>query len=264
MTTARFPVQRGRGRPKSDNRFCSSCGEPLVVGDNARETRKGSGRARSKCKTCENKGRYKRRYPKPATLVFDIPVVSEIHAARAAVNLPRIERITLKISCSWSPRHARAIWFERLNPAGMTVQEFHSFTSSAPWKGGLSRKKTNSYYQDLVCDECGARVRYDHHLERVCEACGLVHGEAVTFTDSDLRGWQGVKLSEWRSKHGPRIWWGRDGEHDWRDSEGEDAPTARDVYYSRTRAGEAVGVGRLKLERLLATGQPLRRGRSRR
>lgn len=269
MTTAAIEASAGRprgaanprsvGRPKSDHRFCKVCGEPLVLGENARETKKGSGRPRAKCKKCENAGRYKRRNPKPAILVFDIPENSEIHAARAAANLPRIDRITLKISCSWRPRHARAIWFERLNPVGMVVQKSCNFTTVEDWKEGLSREKSYPYYEDSICDECGGRIRYDSHFERVCVVCGLVHGEHIAVTDSDMRGWSGVKQTEWRSKHGPRLWWGRDAEHDRRDDDGEGGPRIYDKYYAKTRAGAVVDVARLKLDRLLATGQPLRK-----
>ncbi len=250
-----------RGRPQSNNTHCKICGQQLIIGVNARETSKGSGRPRNKCNKCENVGRYQRRNPKPTQLVFDIPESSEIHNARLERGLPRIERITLDLAVKWRPPHSTTIYYERTNPVGMTVQVEKPYTVKEKWKevDGIHyyRNSTYFYYQDEFCDECGGKLRYDERRERVCEKCGLVHGEAIAPTDADMRGWGSVKETEWRSKNGPRLWWGRDGEHDRRDA--DDSRQARDNYYSRARKGEVVDTTRLKLERLLATGQSLRR-----
>ncbi|GEM_PF-2676132 len=250
-----------RGRLQSNNTHCKICGQQLIIGENARETSKGSGRPRNKCTKCENVGRYKRRNPKPTKLVFDIPEASEIHNARARLGLPRIEKITLNLEVKWRPPHSTVIYYERTNPVGMTVQVEKPYTVEEKWKEvdgtPYDRTSTYFYYLDMVCEECGGVVRYDKHHERVCEKCGLVQGESIAPTDADMRGWGSVKETEWRSKNGPRLWWGRDSEHDRRDA--DDSRQARDNYYSRARKGEVVDATRLKLERLLATGQPLRR-----
>jgi hypothetical protein len=191
-----------RGRPQSNNTHCKICGQQLIIGVNARETSKGSGRPRNKCTKCENAGRYKRRNPKPTKLVFD----------------DNDRTITLKIAAKWQPRRTTTISYERLNPVGMSAQIETPYTKVEKWAevDGTDhyRRKTYFYYEDMVCDECGGIVRFDENYERVCEDCGLVHG-TIEVTDADVRGWQrSIPLSENHRKNGPRFKINRDGEHD--------------------------------------------------
>ncbi len=191
------PETRPRGRPQSRNQICKVCGEWLILGVNARETTKGSGRPRATCNKCDNRRRYKPRNPKPTTLAFDIPAYSEIHATRASLGLPRIERIEIKITVKWRPPRRTWFQYERLNSTGMSAQIMKAYTDDDG--------KPHHYYDHVYCDECGGVVRYDKRGFLVCEDCGLFHSNSPTIEKETLFSQRARNITENERKRWPRV-----------------------------------------------------------
>lgn len=203
-----------RGRPSSNNINCKLCGELLVLGVNARETSKGSKRPRPKCKKCENKGRYQRKYPKPAKLTFN----------------DGSRKIIVNIS-SVPDKHLNVIYYERTNPYGMRFETTEPYRDKVIVEEELENSSvtydkyvTYYKYKDVTCDECGGTIRYDEHHEPVCEDCGLVfYNSEINFNEKlsnyiegsqTLNGWQGAEMASWERRRYPQVKVNRDSEHE--------------------------------------------------
>jgi hypothetical protein len=146
---------------------------------------------------CEYVGRYKRRNPKPTTLVFDIPENSEIHTHRFVAGLPRIDTITLKITAKWRPPHLSWFQYERTNPVGVAVQIMKEYTDD---DGNVYH-----YYTNIYCDECGGIIRYDERGFLVCEDCGLLHSNSPTIGKEILFAQRARKITGNERKRWPSV-----------------------------------------------------------
>jgi hypothetical protein len=163
--TCFVPVGRPVGRPKNTNGICKVCGIELNF-ENARETRKGSRSLRSKCLSCEK---------------------AEAQSKYIKKGRKRVSR--------------GPIFAERPNLIGMAVQRvkgvrlFSKIASDAICDKcgknliGFKHLKDITIFQDALCDECGGIIRYDEHIDRVCEKCGLMGDQVIYgFLDMEYAG----------------------------------------------------------------------------
>jgi hypothetical protein len=143
------PIGRPVGRRRSNAKFCKECGIELDFG-NARPTKKGSGSLRSTCRSCES---------------------AKSNARYKARTSTKPKKITKRISRG-------PVFVERPNLIGMAAQRviYHEIEGSP---------RHIAYYQDTICDECGGIIRYDEHIDRVCEKCGLM-GDQVIYSSLDM------------------------------------------------------------------------------
>jgi hypothetical protein len=193
-----------RGRPKNNNKHCINCGILLTLA-NARETKTGSGSFRSLCRDCERKKEREHKTPlnterERQNLVFN-------HAGRLVTLRILVRRL------NWlhtKRRHiSRGVYFtERLNVVGMRATE--------------------------PCTACGGVMRYDEHLERVCDTCSAVDTTLTTLEDCEFAGRQ-LKSYD-KSCYSLRVVVNRDKEHDLRGGDDDDQDTVYtrscDIYYT--------------------------------
>jgi hypothetical protein len=141
------------GRPLSNHIRCKGCGDLLTLRDNARETKKGSGRPRSKCTRCENHDRYTRK----------VKVIKPI------IN-----------------RYVKKKYEEPTNKTGQRVEIIKCLDGEVPkvFDDRLIFMKSHIYiHKNLICDECGGPVYYNYLGEPICVNCGLI-AEGINY-DSD-------------------------------------------------------------------------------
>ena len=141
------------GRPLSNNIKCKECGDLLILDDNARETKKGSGRPRSKCTRCENHARYTRK----------AKVIKPIHKKKAKKK-----------------------YEEPTNKTNQRVEVIKCLESEVPtvFESQLIYVKSHIFiHKNLSCDECNGPVYYNNLSEPICVHCGLI-AEGINY-DSD-------------------------------------------------------------------------------
>jgi len=175
------PVGRPVGRPRSNAKFCKECGIELDF-CNARETKKGSGSLRSTCRSCES---------------------SRSSARYKARTITKPQKIKKRISRG-------PVFVERPNLIGMAVQ---SVICRENEEGSPRHHHITFYLEDALCDECGGKIRYDKHLTRVCESCGLI-GDQVIYGFLDMEFAGRTFTSREKSKYDIKFLLNRDGEID--------------------------------------------------
>ena len=176
------------GRPKNTIKYCKVCNVELSI-TNTRETKAGSQSLRSTCIECErakDRERKQGKYQK-------------------------------------KPHHGDKIsrgpmFAERLNRVGMRAQTATIVQINTKKKEKKTDKivdfvKHVTVFTDMVCPECDGAIRYDEHLERVCESCGLI-GEVVMYDQSNSE-FAGRELTpSEKSKYDLKIFANRDSEID--------------------------------------------------
>lgn len=148
-------VRNNVGRPISNNIRCKECGDILILGVNARETKRGSDRPRSKCTICENRSRYTRKNK------------------------------TVK------PKGYKK-YEEPINKTGQRVEIIKCVEGSKPiiYNNEIVFMRSHTYiYENLSCDECGGDVNYNYLGEPICVDCGLI-AEGINYDSNDynIRG----------------------------------------------------------------------------
>ncbi len=163
------------GRPRNSVKFCKVCGIELTF-ENCKETKKGSGSLRSKCRDCEKEqdrarhaGKYRKKH---------------------------------KVLVGRGP-----LFTEQLNKRRMATQ-----SAILIEKDG----KQLIFYEDKICEECGGIIRYDEDtLERICEKCGLVDADQVIYNAPNDQFTGKLLKSYEKSRYGNmRIEVNRDSDHD--------------------------------------------------
>jgi hypothetical protein len=187
---------------------CKDCGV-IQTQENTAENHKGSGKLRSKCRTCTNKSQYTRINPVPVRLICTFGRVN-VSSTRNKNQLPvfvetnnpvRQAVQTLTKKCPKCGEHVMesdvivcpkcGIYDYEGIPKCPVCFEPMRYASTCP-KCGIVPRPTR-VEDDVLCDDCGSVVRFDRKRNKICNGCGLV----ATATDAEI-GWMGYTTPGYR------------------------------------------------------------------